>query len=51
MYVLYLQVSSYEELVGAARLGGGISAQEKLRAKGKKTPRERYVSSVQLILY
>ncbi|KAG8697650.1 hypothetical protein FRC11_014938, partial [Ceratobasidium sp. 423] len=34
-------VSNYEELVGAARQGGGAKAQERMRSKGKKTPRER----------
>ncbi|KAF8756373.1 Carboxyl transferase domain [Rhizoctonia solani] len=34
-------VSKYEELVGAAREGGGAKAQERMRSKGKKTPRER----------
>ncbi|KAF8608238.1 carboxyl transferase [Ceratobasidium sp. AG-I] len=34
-------VSRYEELVGTARLGGGVKAQEKMKAKGKMTPRER----------
>ncbi|KAJ1306010.1 hypothetical protein OPQ81_010725 [Rhizoctonia solani] len=34
-------VSNYEELVTAARQGGGAKAQERMRSKGKKTPRER----------
>ncbi|KAG8743166.1 hypothetical protein FRC10_000305 [Ceratobasidium sp. 414] len=34
-------VSKYEELVSTARQGGGLKAQEKMRAKGKMTPRER----------
>ncbi|CAE6470932.1 unnamed protein product [Rhizoctonia solani] len=34
-------VSNYEELVSAARQGGGAKSQERMRSKGKKTPRER----------
>ncbi|KAH7334703.1 carboxyl transferase [Rhizoctonia solani] len=34
-------VSNYEELVNTARQGGGAKSQERMRSKGKKTPRER----------
>ncbi|KAG8741882.1 hypothetical protein FRC12_015520 [Ceratobasidium sp. 428] len=34
-------VSKYEELVGTARQGGGLKAQEKMKSKGKLVPRER----------
>ncbi|CAE6412350.1 unnamed protein product [Rhizoctonia solani] len=41
-------VSNYEELVRAARQGGGAKAQERMHSKGKKTPRERQLNFIHL---
>ena len=36
-------VADFEAKVAAARLGGGAKAAERMRSKGKKLPRERFV--------
>ena len=37
-------VAEFEAKVATARLGGGAKAAERMRSKGKKLPRERYIS-------
>ncbi|KAG8747369.1 hypothetical protein FRC12_014090 [Ceratobasidium sp. 428] len=43
-------VSKYEELVGTARQGGGLKAQEKMKTKGKLVPRERCIQLLRMFL-
>ena len=37
-------VADFEAKVATARLGGGAKAAERMRSKGKKLPRERFVN-------
>lgn len=39
-------VADLERKAAEARLGGGVKASERMRSKGKKLPRERYVLRV-----
>lgn len=39
-------VADVEQKIAEARLGGGPKAVERMRSKGKKLPRERYVSAL-----
>jgi acetyl-CoA carboxylase carboxyltransferase component len=39
-------VADLERKAAEARLGGGAKASERMRSKGKKLPRERYVQCV-----
>lgn len=43
-------VRDVEAKTAQARLGGGAKAMERMRSKGKKLPRERYVPRVFVVL-
>ena len=42
-------VADFEAKTAAARLGGGTKAAERMRSKGKKLPRERFVQVVRML--
>jgi hypothetical protein len=44
-------VQDLESKLASARQGGGAKAQERMRSKGKKLPRERYVPVVLIISF
>lgn len=44
-------VADMEQKMAEARLGGGPRAVERMRSKGKKLPRERYLTSSRFNTY